>query len=249
MRRIFTKKMTIGFIRYALGVVILMNFSLNVSGQILWGAGSSNLASDETGRFANDFGTANAWTAVAITPGALWTRTTTGVSQGPYWGNNVAFQSPTLSDGAALFDSDYYDQSGLATPHKGELISPTIDLTGLSEGDLIEANVFLYYRSFDVSEFSLGFSSDGGATWKNFPLNVLGNEVNGVYGQKYITIRMLGATAGVVNFSNCKLRLVFEGDGYFAMVDNISINKTALYDITFPKPGTFDNQSTMSPAA
>src|SRR6478609_4130045 len=107
MREYFTCKTTLKLIRLAFMAFLTLSLSQHANGQVLWGAGSSIPASDEAGRFANAFGGSNAWTAVAVTTDALWTRTTTGISQGSYWGKNEAFKSPTLADGAALFDSDY----------------------------------------------------------------------------------------------------------------------------------------------
>jgi hypothetical protein len=251
MTKIFTGKTQL--LRLSLIAFITIITAMQVNGQILWGAGSTDAASDEAGRFAKEFGTENAWKviyAIDLTDtGEYWTRTTTGISLGRWWGTNKVFQSPSLADGAALFDSDYMDVKELMAPHRGELQSPDIDLTGLTAGDVIDAKVFVYYRSFEINEFSLGFSGDGGKTWKDYSfLDQVGNAVNEVFGQKYVTLRLKGATAGVTDFSKCKLRLKFDGDGYFAMVDNISLQKGIKYDITFPSGSQYDYNSTICPS-
>jgi hypothetical protein len=250
MRKPFTGKKTKGFIRTALLALAMMNLPLNADSQILWGAGSSNTASDEAGRFAKNFGTENGWTATGVSsPEALWTRTTTGVSQGTYWLDKEPFKSPGLSDGAALFDADYMtSKASLTAPQKGELKSPSIDLTGLSAGDAIQAKIFLYYRLSSFLEFSLGFSSDGGKNWKNYPLDIAGNSANTIYGQNFIKVRLTGATNGVTDFSDCRLRLLFEGNYYYAMADDISIEKVPVSDIAFPVFGEYNFQSTISPS-
>ena len=229
-------------------------FSQRANAQVLWGTGADAI-SDSVGRFIKDFGTAGAWKPVTVTKDAVWIRTTDGVSKGKYWGTNQPFKSPTLADGAALFDSDFLDNGGVSegtgpcpAPHHGELQSPVINLTGITSADNIEVKLFAYYRLFDVQDLSLGFSSDGGSTWKDYSLKVLGGETNKVYGQDYITIKLKDATKGVADFSNCKLRFVFNGDSYFAMFDNVSILKSPPYDIGFPLANAYGYNTAMSPS-
>jgi hypothetical protein len=254
-KQITFKTSSITFMAFIM-LICSLSFSQKAIGQTLWGAGSSNASTDSVGRFINEFGTKGAWKQVAVTTAALWTRTITGVSKGAYWGtNSQAFKSPGLADGAALFDSDFLDNGGTVggsgsspAPHHGELHSPVIDLTGLPTDNPIDVKLFLYYRLYDVPDFSVGFSADGGATWKDYNLGVLGKATGTVYGQDYVTVRLIGATKGISDLSNCKLRFVFNGDSYYAMIDNVSIQKGAPYDISFPAAGIYGSKSTMNPS-
>lgn len=196
----------------------------------IWGAGSGNATSESLGQFENAFGTANAWTAVDVTPNAFWTRPTNGLTQGAYAAGMQPMNSPSMANGAALFDSDYLDNGGTqgafgtgtcASPHRGELHSPVIDLTGYTDS-LLEAKFYLYYRNFQINEISIGFSSNGGTTWTDFSFNQ-GVAVNSAFDPAYVTIPLTDVTVGVSDLTNCKLRLTFNGDYYFVMVDDLSL--------------------------
>lgn len=199
----------------------------------IWGAGSGNATSESLGQFENAFGTANAWTAVDVTPNAFWTRPTNGLTQGAYASGMQPMNSPSMANGAALFDSDYLDNGGTQgafgtgtcpSPHRGELHSPIIDLSGNTDS-ILEAKFYLYYRNFQLDEISIGFSSDGGSSWTDFSFNQ-GVAVNSAFDPAYVTIPLTGVTAGVSDLTNCKLRLTFEGDYYFVMVDDLSLQRT-----------------------
>jgi hypothetical protein len=249
MKKHFTIKLISKSVRFALAAVLSINSALNADGQVLWGAGSSESSSDEAGRFAKEFGDSTSWNSRLDDSKTYWSRTTTGVSQGFGWNGGEVFKSPGLSDGAAIFDSDYFFlREGFRDPHRGELISPVIDLTGLKPGDPIDIKLFLYYRIYRADDFSVGFSSDNGKTWKDYQFNLSGNNPDVAYGQSYRSFRMTDATKGVTNFSKCRLRLVFQGSRYFVMVDNISIERGIEYDIAFPYYGHFGNHSTINPS-
>lgn len=199
----------------------------------IWGAGSGNATSESLGQFENTFGTANAWTAVGITPNAFWTRPTNGLTQGAYAFAMAPINSPSMANGAALFDSDYLDNGGTQgafgtgtcpSPHRGELHSPSIDLTGNTDS-ILEAKFYLYYRNFQIDEISIGFSSDGGSTWTDFSFSQAVG-VNVTFEPAYVTVPLTDVTAGVANLTDCKLRLNFDGDYYFVMIDDLSLQRT-----------------------
>ncbi len=196
----------------------------------IWGAGSGNATSESLGQFENPFGTANAWTAVDVTPNAFWTRPTNGLTQGAYALGMLPINSPSMANGAALFDSDFLDNGGTQgafgsgtcpSPHRGELHSPTIDLTGYTDS-LLEAKFYLYYRNFQIDEISIGFSSDNGTTWTDFSFSQ-GVAINTTFQPAYVTVPLTDVTAGVNNLSQCKLRFTFDGDYYFLMLDDLSL--------------------------
>ncbi len=225
---------------------------------IVWGAGSSNPVSDTIGRFALPFdSSASAWNSVSVFHGnvvgcaqvlpgnAFWSRSTTGRSQGAFFGTRPAMVSASLSDGVALFDSDYLDNNGSSTfnsgsaptgyncggtvpGHRGELHSPIIDLSGYTDSTL-SARFTLYYRPFTIRELSLGISTDSGATWTDFDITQ-GVAANVEFSSAQVEIPLFGVLDGISNLTNCKLRLNFEGYYYFAMIDDLSLIVTSDYD-------------------
>lgn len=228
---------------------------------IVWGAGADSL-SNVIGTFADAFNTPNGWMPVSVsetgaTPGdALWTRTTNGLSQGAYAGGLPALASPSVNNGAALFDSDYMDNGGVAgafgtgtapSPHKGYLFSPLFDLSGYTD-TLLAAQMYLQYRNFSISELSIGFSSDGGATWDDFDIQQ-GVGTNQFFDTDMIEVTLAGVTAGVTDLDSCQLRLTFDGDYYFAMIDDITLIKGKAYDITFAPAIEQNDYKTIAPPA
>lgn len=239
-------------------LVMLFGTTFANAQTIVWGAGSTNLAADTAGRFALPFGSsANAWTAVSVFHGnvagcaqvlpgnAFWTRSTTGRSMGNYWTNRPVINSTTMTDGVALFDSDFLDNNGTATfnsgsaptgyncggtvpGHRGELHSPTFDLTGYTDSTL-SARFYLYYRPFTLRELSIGISTDNGATWTDFDITQ-GVAANADFAPAWVEIPLFGALTGVANLTQCKMRLNFDGYYYFAMLDDLSLIETPAYD-------------------
>ncbi|MEL1245946.1 choice-of-anchor J domain-containing protein [Flavobacterium sp. DGU11] len=205
--------------------------------EIVWGSGSSDAAENLNGRFANAFNGAGSWQAVSVfdgnaTPGnALWTRSTTGTSNGAYWGNLPPMASPSQTDGVALFDSDFLDNGGVQgafdtgsspSPHKGRLISPSFDLSGHNGQDLY-VDLYLYYRKFNIDELSIGYSNDGGATWTDVSIQQPGV----IFNTAMVTYPLTGFT-NAADLTNCKIRFTFNGDYYFVMVDDVTIRTAGM---------------------
>lgn len=231
-------------IKKLLSIVSLIGLSFNGYSQVIWGVGSSNGVADA--QFSNAFVNATsfspgdnlgAWTSRTIfdgngSPGAAyWVRSLTGTSQGGYFGTQSSMNSPSQANGVALFDSDYMDNGGTQgafgtgssmSPHKGELISPRIDLTGCTNS-VINVKFESYFRNFNISELSVAISTDDGATW-SAPVDYNTATTNTVFrGVKNCTFPTV--TAGVTNLTQCRMKLVFNGDYYYAMVDDIAIEK------------------------
>ena len=189
---------------------------------IIWGAGAATGSAD--GEFQNAFSTgvlsSTQWSAISIsqnggtvTPGsAYWVRNTSGIGQGSFFGTIPPMASPTRSNGVALFDSDELDNAGggigaLGTgtspsPHVGELISPSIDLSGYSDSALA-LNFYLMWRNFNISELSASMSVDGGTTWNTQSIFNL-NPVQSTTTQ--ISLIFPNVTLGVANLTNCKIK-------------------------------------------
>ncbi|MEW5848956.1 MAG: hypothetical protein AB2A00_09080 [Myxococcota bacterium] len=199
---------------------------------LVWGAGTNDAVGRDIGEFALDFGSPGAWVATGISDvGALWVRSTTGTSQGAYAGGLPPMSSPSAGNGVALFDSDYLDNNGVQgafgtgpapSPQSAVLVSPSFDLTGQQGATIFFARLQLFYRNFDITELSLGFSTDGGGTWDDFSL-LQGVGTNQPFGTASIDVMLPGVLDGVTDLTNCQLRLTFVGDYYFAMVDDIAL--------------------------
>lgn len=225
-----------------LNLLVLLLFPVFINAQNIWGVGSGiDIANAE---FSNSFAQATSfssgdnptiWTALSGSANAFWVRSSTGTSQGAYFGTLAPIASPSNSNGCALFDSDYLDNGGTPgnfgggpspSPHTGYLISPRMDLTGYTD-ELISVRFFSYVRFFGTPQLNISFSTDDGATWgpsvsfSNIPAS------NDIYSGYEILNLPSSTTSGLSNLTQCRLRFTFTGDYYFSMIDDITIGTTA----------------------
>ena len=229
----------------------LNNYTLVTLSTPIWGAGASTGSAD--GEFANAFVQATSytagdnvtsWTALSVydtdatrTPGnAYWTRSTLGYSQGAYWSGITPVGSSSAANGVAIFDSDFMDNGGIqgvfgtgASPaaHKGELISPRIDLTGYSNTG-IAIEFFSFYRNFQTVERSVSISTDDGASWVTVDYNATSTDLV----QETLSVTFANATAGVANLTQCRIKFTFDGYYYFSIIDDVTIKPAISKDLT-----------------
>lgn len=207
----------------------------------IWGAGA--VTGGDDGEFN---GGLLGWSAISIfdnsgTPGnALWTYSSTGVSQGAYSGSQTPIASPTLDNGVAIFDSDFMDNGGVEGafgtgsspgPHKGELISPMIDLSGYTN-EALSVNFYCKWRSFQVDEFSVALSTDNGTTWSTVDIGILLPSPTNSTNEGWVNAVFSDVTAGVNDLTQCRIKFSFDGNYYFAIVDDVSISTAAIHDLT-----------------
>jgi Secretion system C-terminal sorting domain len=172
---------------------------------------------------------------------AQWVWSRTGRSRGNFVGAARQVASPTAANGTVIFDSDFLDTRGLAnnfgggsapSPHKGELISPTMNATGFTDL-IVEFNQL--YRAFD-SDCSIQYSNDDGATWsKQYFVN---GEVaaNASTPNPLITTNTDSTKKTVILFGSTgsnkfKIKFVFEGDYYFWILDDVKLINNKYYDM------------------
>ncbi|WMX12683.1 MULTISPECIES: T9SS type A sorting domain-containing protein [unclassified Aureispira] len=225
----------------------------------LWGVGASNGQADA--EFQNAFVqsttagsySATQWTALtvnendaAVMPGnAYWVRSTTGISQGAYVGTLNPANSVSAANGVAIFDSDFMDNGGVSTApgtgtspaeHRGELISPRIDLTGATDSAIV-VQFYSYYRPFRLTELSLSISTDDGTTWST-PVSIpaLQPTPQNSFVRGMVRAMFPSVTAGVANLSQCRLKFSFDGELYFSILDDIVIEMAPEYDIAIGLP-------------
>lgn len=207
---------------------------------VLWGGAGSN-----DGEFN---GGLNGWTTVGISdPAAVWAWNANSKSIGAYAGT-TGLVSASSSNGAAVFDSDYLDNGGIAgnfgkgaaaSPHNSELISPTIDLTGTNDVTLVFSQLFRKFQSNRPSSgevraaTAIMYSRDNGATWSD-PIGIEINEYiktnqsTSQFKSSPITRVQLPGAGGTAQF---KVKFSFDGDYYFWIIDDVAIVKMEDYNL------------------
>lgn len=225
----------------------------------IWGAGFSNPTQDSIARFASSDGTLTSlgWssTGTSATGACNWIWSQTGQSAGVYapgWvnaGSGQWINSTSISNGCALFDSDWWDSNGTGPgagtaqgPQYSTLISPVIDMTGYTDS-LIQVNFFVSYLEFTISELSVGLSVDGGTTWTDVDFrNQTGGQGVRAWFNDSVTVYMPPILDGVINLTNCRLRFTFNGNYYFVAVDDISITTrgAGIYDLAIAQHPSAD---------
>lgn len=225
----------------------------------LWGVGATYGQAE--GEFQTNFVQATTagnystsqWTALsinensgAVTPGsAFWTRSLTGRSQGGYAGSMPVASSPSQANGLAIFDSNFLDDNGTAgaggtgtspAHHKGELISPRIDLTGATDSALL-VRFHSYNRLKSSADLSISFSVDDGTSWvKTYDIKTLQPAASSARIEGEVIALFPNVTAGIANLSQCRIKYTFDGRYYYAMIDDISIEMAPEYDLAIGLP-------------
>lgn len=230
----------------------------------IWGVGTTVGVADA--EFQNPFiqdtigpYSSTAWTAMSIyenwggtSPGnAFWERSLLGYSRDyysnpPFAAPATPLPSPSQTNGVAIFDSGYMDNDSTASigvgsspgQHRGELISPRIDLSGYTDSALV-IKFFSKYSANNsaTNELSVSMSTDDGATWSD-PFDY--REIQLEEFADFVAIPMPNVTAGVSNLSQCRLRFVFDTYYYYAMIDDITIEIAPDYDIAIGRPSTLN---------
>lgn len=163
-------------------------------------------------------------------------RNLSGLSQGAYVGGLSPVASPSQSDGVALFDSDFLDNAGIAgafgtgtspSPHRGELISPRIDLTGYTD-EALAVRFYAYRRQFEIAQLAVAMSVDDGATWTDA---VDYQQLIANLAQGFVEVNFSTVTAGVADLTKARVKFIFEGDYYFAIVDDVSVRTANAFDL------------------
>ena len=184
----------------------------------------------------------NGWTTTGISdPNAVWVWEADGKADLGAFADgfgDLSIVSPTLSNGAMVFDSDYYDNGGVPgnegmgpapSTQLGELISPIIDLSMIPQGDLI-LNFNQYFRQ-DSSVTSVAYSFDGGSSW----LDTI--DVNPFFPPDTITTRTDLRTVVLPSIPSTPLfrfKFIYEANYFFWVIDDVILGKNTLYPETFP---------------
>lgn len=153
---------------------------------------------------------------------AVWKWTSNGQNQGPFTGGRT-IASPTLCNGAAIFDSGLINAGVTGSPpypqHSGELISPVIDCSAFEY-----VSLKFYCYNFPLNgETTFSTSIDSGMTWstpivietENVWTSVTQNDV-GTEIHRFL-ISDFGGEA------ECMVKFTFDGDFYFFTLDDVQL--------------------------
>lgn len=213
-------------LNFTLAILCIAFLAGNVNAQVIWGGpGDPNSEFD---------GGLNDWTVNAVssvvadsTANALWIWSADGTgSDGAYWGERVAIPSPTAANGAAIFNSDFYDNNGVQgdfglglapSPQTSELISPVIDCSGETS---VALKFFQYFRNFDATT-SVEVSGDGGATFTEYTIAV--NDDVPTNGESSVDSILINISATAAGQDSVVLKFKWSGDYYFWIIDDVSL--------------------------
>lgn len=165
-------------------------------------------------------------------------------SRGAYAGARAPIQSATRTNGFVIIDSDWLDNNGIPgnfgggvapAPHMAYLITETIDLSGETSVDF---SFTQYYRRFAgpggsqaVPATYVDFSIDGGNT---FPYSITYNgdiSVNSATPDNDVEAR--DVSNWVAGQSQVQMRFRFDGDYYFWMVDDVTLQSVPKFRADF----------------
>ena len=159
-----------------------------------------------------------------------------GISNSPSTNNPIS--SPTASNGFLIFDSDYYDNNGVAgafgtgsypTPHNGELLTDMIDLSSYSD---VTLKMNSYFRTYAGQAFIDFYVSGVFQERLQVHTNLAVNESSSI--DEVILSRI---PFSVVGNSDVQMSFVFEGSTnsnngfsgyYFWQMDDLELIETPL---------------------
>jgi hypothetical protein len=206
--------------------IMLISFTRTSAQTIIWGTGHPNPTIDSIGEFASvDTTLAGAgWNATLIRFGN-WVWSNTGIGRGSFSAPaGVHINSPTLSNGVAMFDSDFfYTQNPANFPQEAKLTSPAINLTGYADS-LVLLKFYAGLRDFASDSNIVRFSINGGTSWVSFDvITALGHQSNGTPSEGFVSFNVSPLLAGATNLTDCRIEFYFNGDSYFWSVDDVSL--------------------------
>lgn len=185
-----------------------------------------------------DGGIPETWTIGPGNPeGAVWQWSASGKAdsallaeptQALLWNDKGPIESPSVANGAAMYNSDVYDTGGTAFgagpfpgQHSGSLTSPLIDLSDHSEV-FLKFNQYAHANGAAVSTL-LEISSDGGETWTDIPINP-GVVLNSSTEPDDVQLIDVSDLAG--GQENVQIRFTWNGRFYFWLLDDIQFIET-----------------------
>jgi Secretion system C-terminal sorting domain len=227
MQKIFTKLSL---------ALLLMTTVISLNAQTVLWPSSTDPNQVKASKFTDGM---NGWTAVGVASdnpakidSALWVWDTAQffMKKGAYYNAGAPLPalvnfSPSYADGYMCFQSDYYDNRGIQgnfgngpcpSAHRGDLISPVINLTGKS-GFFLAFNQA--YRKFTGTRCLVTWSEDGGTTWRDTTEVNAAQAVNALATTEKVLVKLKGS----VGTANVRIKIIFDADYYFWSVDDVQI--------------------------
>ena len=167
----------------------------------------------------------NDWTTFGDPAAAVWVWDANGkADEGSYYGTRPAINSPSVGNGVALFNSDYYDsKAGVAIPHVSELVSPVISCAG---HDKVFLKFNSYMRRWSENTNNQGcifyaVSNDGGVNWSDEQVMEIEVPLWESKGESVIHLEDISAIAG--DKANVKVKFIWRAKYYFWLIDDVEI--------------------------
>ena len=187
-------------------------------------------------------GITSEWVSESNTPIAHWEYRgpdtepdNTVCSQGSCGASSVPITSITASNGFVIFDSNYWDDDdgvcgGLGTgqdpaPHLASLITPSVNLTGISTVVLTFQQQYKHYQS----NTKVFVSNNGGSSWTE----VLSNTGSFSTNSEWKTVNISAQAGG---FSDVKIKFQFSGIYYWWLLDDIALYSPNPNDLQLTNP-------------
>ncbi len=185
-----------------------------------------------------DGGIPDSWTIGPGNPeGAVWQWSASGKADSALlavpteallWNDKEPIESPSVANGAAMYNSDVYDTGGTAFgagpfpgQHSGSLTSPIIDLSDHPEV-FLKFNQYAHANGAAVSTL-LELSSDGGETWTDIPINP-GVVLNSSTEPDDVQLIDVSDLAG--GQESVQIRFTWNGRFYFWLIDDVQFIET-----------------------
>ena len=181
------------------------------------------------------------WTSVGVsTPEAVWEWENEPVTRGLISGG-LTIESES-GGGGVKFDSDFLDNAGIEgnfgmgdapAPHRGELISPSLDFSANSVVKMSYIQSYGYFQGPGEAPFDpasrIEVSNDGGATWTVFFVNedICTNSITDEGVTEVIDISSVAAGEADV-----QVKFVFDGNYYYWMLDDVKFYEEVGVDIS-----------------
>ena len=217
---------------FTLLFAIILCGSMNAQLNVIWGG-----PGDPNGEFD---GGLNDWTAIAVSPNeeALWFWDEDGAAnQGAFFGMETPINSASVANGAASYDSDFHDNGGdpdsvfagiiAAAPQQTELLSPEFSTLGF---DNVAVTWTQSMRRFQTNAFAIHVTTDGGATFTEFPIDFNNNypvNAGSINGQQ-LTVDVSSAMG---NQESVQFKFVYNANYYFWTIDDVAVIETPAVDL------------------
>jgi len=141
------------------------------------------------------------------------------------WGNRMSISSPSVANGAAMFNSDVYDSGGINVGNgpypngtSGTLTSPSADCSGQEK---VYLTFYQYVRAFLTNSSCLvSASNDGGETWTDFPIN---RPFTDARSSNRDDIQLIDISEVAANQPDVKVRFTWDGLYFFWLIDDVRL--------------------------